>query len=373
MNKPVIILYSPVHLEPWKWSNLDNEGIGGSETCHIVLSEHFGRKLFDNNVISIAPCERVELGPGNVQWLPLDQVDKVLGTNQIWLVFRDPSFFDKELSNKNKYFFVAQDVDYNWSDERLAKVDKYICLCTEHVNYTRKKYPQLEGRIYKSSNGIRSTLIREKIKNNTAIRKPKRIIYSSSPDRGLELILDNFWRITEKHPDVKLDVYYGFNNLKVIAERNQDIRLQKLYLKLIKKQQELKEWVTFHGRINQNQLYNEMLTSSVWFYPSDWPETSCITCMEMQACGVYPILNDFWAQGENTLNGIVLDGVPQKEALCKVSLFKELNTFLSVENELDNQPGFKKYSNRHQLSEDALDSFNWEKISNQYIDWIKNE
>lgn len=364
-----IILYSPVALESWDYSTIDSTGIGGSETCHVILAEEFGKKIKESYVYSIAPCDRNKIGPGNVQWFPLDDLDNFLIkepiNKQIWLVFREPKFFDKELSKDNKYYFISQDVDYEWTEERLSRVDKYICLCKKHAEYTLEKYPSLKDKIFISSNGIRSNLIRDKIRQNKNPRISKRMIYSSSPDRGLELILDNFFRITEQHPDVKLDVYYGFENLKKLSNKG-DWR-EYLYTKLVKKQQELKQWVTFHGRINQNQLYNEMLTSSVWFYPSDFPETSCITSMEMQACGVYPIVNNFWAVGQNVFNGVVIDGIPQKDELCKCSMFKELNNFLEDEHFL--RIGY----DRKLVSDDALDSFSWDKISNQYISWFKDE
>lgn len=625
-----IVLYSPIALEKWDWTTIDTTGIGGSETAHVVMAKIFGDLMFDHNIYSVAPCDRIKLGPGGVQWFPLSQKDILLKDNtpKIWLIFRDPFFFDQELSKDSKYYFIAQDVDYPWTEEGLSRVDKYICLCKEHAKYTAGRYPKIKDKIYISTNGIRSDYIRKFIKENDSVRKMKRLIYSSSPDRGLELILDNFWRITERHPDVKLDVYYGFNNLEKIAKNNKDTRLQNLHNKLIQKQQELKEWVTFHGRISQPQLYKEMLTSSVWFYPSDWPETSpvagntlistlegdlpikdllnkefyvyscnaagklsistaknvkctrknaktvritfrhergnlsktdkylvltpdhevlladgtyvpagelkkgdrikhlsrrknefgvgydtlavtdepavpehrfvaeffagrklkkgevvdhinrdkkdnrpsnlviyknqaahqashfsrmsiseykefcglkaleykqkaelygeewmkswhqkgayasagvrygtnhkvekveewesqdvycmevepdhnfaangifvhnCITSMEMQACGVYPILNKFWAQGENVFNGILIDGVPQKDILCKTMLFKELNNCLE---------GFEKThedfdrSFRNTISEDALDSFDWNKVAKQYMEWFKNE
>lgn len=365
-----IILYSPIYLENWDFRKIDNEGIGGSETAHIILSEEFGKKLQDRFVVSLAPCDKEELGPGNVEWNFLSRVKNYLDSEspQIWLIFRDPAFFDRgnlKQKTNSSFYFIAQDVDYEWTEERLSRVDKYICLCKKHAEYTLEKYPTLKDKVFISSNGIRSNLIRDKIRQNKNPRIPKRMIYSSSPDRGLELILDNFFRITERHPDVKLDVYYGFDNLKKLSN-NGDWR-DHLYTKLVKKQQELKKWVTFHGRINQNQLYNEMLTSSVFFYPTDFPETSMISIMEMQACGVYPIVNNFWAAGENCFGGVLLDGIPQKDPLCKCSMFKELNNYL----EFDDLLGIDV--NRSIISEDALDSFSWDRISDQYIEWFKNE
>ncbi len=363
MNKQ-IVLYSPVHLESWSYDKCEKDGIGGSETCHIRLAEHFGRANLD--VISLAPCERKTLGPAQAQWMPLEHIDEVLAKEeeQIWIVFRDPSFFSKELPTKNSYYFLAQDVGYDWTEEQLAKVNKYICLCQEHRRWTLAKYPSLEGRVYVSSNGIDSTRLRALYAKKLP-RTPKRVIYSSSPDRGLELILDNWFRVVERHPDVKLDVYYGFDNMLKISGGDPNHRLTQLYYKIMRLADKYKDTVTLHGRISQTQLYNEMATSSVWFYPSDWPETSCITTMEMQALGVYPVLNKFWAAGENTFHGTLIDGeVPQKNIMTKCILFKELNNILSVDlsKEMEEM--------RDKLSEDSLDSFDWKNICEQYIRWF---
>ena len=41
-----------------------------------------------------------------------------------------------------------------------------------------------------------------------------------------------------------------------------------------------------HGRVNQQQLAEAMLGAGVWFYPTWFSETSCITAMEAQAAGL---------------------------------------------------------------------------------------
>lgn len=343
---------------------MSTTGIGGSETCHAELAYRFARDGYD--VISIAPVERCSLGPGQSVWTPLADVDDYLKRDQrkIWLIFRDPTFFDKELKpNRDKYYFIAQDVDYDWTDERLAKVDKYICLCKEHAKYTISKYPVLKDKVFISSNGIDTVKLKQ-LYNQHLPRESKRIIYSSSPDRGLELILENWFRVEERHPDAKLDVYYGFDNMLKISGGDPNHRLTQLYYKIMNLASKYPKTVTLNGRIPQTELWKEMVTSSIWFYPSDWPETSCITCMEMQALGVYPILNNFWAQGENTFHGTKIDGVPQKDVMVKCVLFKELNNVLSA----DNSPQMDEI--RNILSEDALDSFSWDKISKQYGGWF---
>lgn len=361
-----IILYSPIKLENWDHTTPDTTGIGGSETCHVKLAYHFASRNYD--VISLAPVDRCYLGPGQAYWEPLDSVDNYLSRNQrqIWLVFRDPTFFDKIEKRKKtqRYYFIAQDVDYDWTDERLAKVDKYICLCKTHAEYTLNKYPGLKDKVYISTNGIDSIVLKQKYNHFKKQKQPKRVIYTSSPDRGLELILENWFRVEERHPDVKLDIYYGFNNLLKLAQGN-DWRKQ-LHDKIIHLASQYKT-VEIHGRIPQPQLHEEMAKSSVWFYPGSWPETSCITVMEIQALGVYPIVRNYWAQGENCFNGTKLDGDPKNNILDRCIAFKELNNILSV----DTSEEMNKI--RDILSEDACDSFGWDKVAEQYVKWFNEE
>jgi len=58
------------------------------------------------------------------------------------------------------------------------------------------------------------------------------------------------------------------------------------------------ESIKYLGKLNAEKLYYEMSTSEYWLYPTPWPETSCITSLEMLMseviCLYYPLagLND---------------------------------------------------------------------------------
>ena len=63
------------------------------------------------------------------------------------------------------------------------------------------------------------------------------------------------------------------------------------------------------GEISSSDLYKLMATSEYWLYPSYWPETSCITALEMLRseviCVYYPV-----AGLTNTMEDY---GIPIKE------------------------------------------------------------
>lgn len=361
-----ILFYSPVCLEPWDHSTPWISGIGGSETSHIELSSILSKR--HHNVVSYNNCtfpdrERIIVPSDGVSWCELEDESKNIHNKTNYFIYRDPTFFDRDdlAGMGNQYFFIAQDVDYDWNPSRLSKVDKYITLCDTHAKYTLRKYPQLKNRLYISSNGIRSTYIKELYQFQPQVRNPKRLMYASSPDRGLLLILQEWFRIREKVPEAELHIFYGFNNADEIVRRvngNSHLPVLKEEILSLCKQ----EGVFFHGRINQRQLYMEWMKSGIFLYPSDWPETSCISIMEAQACGAIPITNKYWAQGENCLNGILIDGVPQSDVLCKHRMIR-----YTIDLLLD-----EKYqeSLRPKCIEDALDTFDWEKVATQMEGWL---
>ena len=350
------IFYSSIHLEKWNHLTPLTKGIGGSETSHIELAKRL--LLNHNQVHSFIPLEP-QLFLFEDNWVfDYKDFDSHKYTDNLVIVYRDPTFFDKELNPQNKYYFMAQDVDYDWTEERLSKIDKYICLCPVHAQYTKSKYPSLESKIILSSNGISSDRIIEIKEKIQHIRNPNKIVYTSSPDRGLLLILENWFRILEINPNAEFHFYYGFKNAEEIIKVNNNSEL--IYLQQQIAKLEKQKNVFNHGRLNQPDLIKELLTANVWFYPTDWPETSCISCMEAQACGAIPVTNKHWALKQNILGGFMFDGIPQQNARIKCEMFQQAGELTLPHN-------FQSTSIlREEMEKEALEVFNWDVFVEQF-------
>jgi len=114
-------------------------------------------------------------------------------------------------------------------------------------------------------------------------RKP-RLIYSSSADRGLDVLLELWPRIREQVPKAELHAFYGFETLDRVAQVNPGLAAYKAAL--LGKVQELggeDGGVFLRGRIGQAVLADEMQQARVLAYPTMFLETSCITAMEARA------------------------------------------------------------------------------------------
>ena len=118
-----------------------------------------------------------------------------------------------------------------------------------------------EDRIFVSRNAI----YKERFENIEHIKKvPYRFIYTSDPSRGLSNLIDVIPKIKEKYPETTLYIFALIENIDTMT------------LKKIKKM----DYVFLQTRLSQKDIAIEFLKSDIWFYPTDFKETYCITAVE---------------------------------------------------------------------------------------------
>lgn len=350
-----INLYSPVSLEPWDFTNCWEKGIGASEQNHQMLHEEWFAKGIESRSYAPLYPDKSELYYEEKGWYNLDKIDSNKPEN--YLIFRDPSFFNRELHPEGNYLFIAQDTIYTLTDEQIDKITKYICLSPRHAELTLSTYPKLRGKVFIGSNGIRVDTI-EKIEKENIQRNPNKLFYASSPDRGLIITLQNWFRIKEKCPEAELYIAYGFENLIKLGTMLNDWRLPfKDQLESLMTQ----DGIHFTGRINQNEVLRHWFSSNVFLYQNTFFETSCVSVMEAQACGAVPITNRLGALDTNVFHGYLYDGTPDKSNLCRL---------LQIHKTCDLITNPAQITYRDEMMQDARDSFNIKKIADYYLGWM---
>jgi len=373
-----IAIISTPSLEFWDHTN-PAKGIGGSETSHVRAAQLLHQRGYD--VTSFAPIpEDCPPDPTGLAWRNSKEFDAA--AFKVVIDYRDLKLFDVDKPEGSKWWLIAQDVAYEHdaTPERLAKIDRYVSLCPTHAAYTKSRYPDLHntGRLFVSSNGIEAARIRDSVSGIT--RNPKRLMYASSPDRGLMLLLENWFRIRERVPDAELHVFYGFHNMEVIVGLNGETDWRFAY------QRELTELlkqpgVVWHDRVGQQELWRNWAESNIWFYPTDFPETSCITSMEAQACGVIPVVTNFWALKSNIVDGYKFDGFPQKSDVIRGLMIEKVVKLLNDSSDWDAMSAdfdddgneFDGLSRRAEMQEAAQKRFDWGQIANQWEGWIRED
>lgn len=238
---------------------------------------------------------------------------------------------------------------------RAERFTRIIALCETHGNYLRALYPTLADRICVSSNGIKVALVHQ-VESVNIPRNPRRLIYASSPDRGMEYLLDLFPRAKEILPDLELHLYYGFNNIDKWAHpwiRENAHRLREMTNQ---------PGVTVHGRTPQPKLIREWFKAGIWCHPSNATETSCITCMDAQACGAIPITNPVWAIGENVRHGVFIEGDVTSEYVRA----RYVDEIVSLASDPDRQDAI-----RREMMPWARETFTWERFVSQWEAWAE--
>lgn len=298
--------YCPVHFERWDFRNSIEKGIGGSETSTVEMSWRLAARGHEVTVYAPIPDDC----PGEwrgVSWKPLDAVDYSLPG--VWVFYRCPDLMDGFNPQPDQCaWMVLQDWDYpTWTPERAAKVDRIIPLCRTHEAWLLKRRPEFRGKTWVTRNGIKADLIAETEAAGIPERNPRRMMFASSPDRGLLNALLIFQRVKEFVPDAEFHVTYGFNNIDKLIEGGAKGfgRYKAQCMDLVEK-----TGAVFHGRLTQNELYREWFKTGILIYPTTFWETGWITGLEAQAMGAVPVYSPIWAQGENTRHGFPVIGNP---------------------------------------------------------------
>jgi glycosyltransferase involved in cell wall biosynthesis len=103
------------------------------------------------------------------------------------------------------------------------------------------------------------------------------LFYTSTPYRGLDVLLDAFPKIRDAVPGACLRV---FSSLGVYQMHPEDDPYRQLYSRCRSIQ-----GVDYVGSVAQSRLAKELAGSAALAYPSTFAETSCIALLEAMAAG----------------------------------------------------------------------------------------
>lgn len=296
--KKSIAVYCGTTVEPWNPDSMNKGGIGGSETAVIELCKRLAKMGWDITVFNECDAPPEGLVFDGVKYMNYWSFN-IKDTFDVLWVWRIPEFFDYELDARLKILDLHDTmVPADLQESRWSKIDKIFV----KTKYHRSLFPSIpDDKFTIIGNGI--DLARFDIKGIK--REPLRFAYTSTPNRGLDILLEHIWpKIKAEIPEATLHTYYGWNTFYKLEKNNPE------RMAWMKKVQELlkQPGVVEHGRVGQKELAEEMLKTTYWLYPTHFPEIDCITAKEMQAAGVIPITSGFAALAETQLNGIQLPG-----------------------------------------------------------------
>ena len=284
------------NLIPFHAKSLDERPLGGTETGIIRLAEALQSK---GHVVSVfTSLENPPLS--KPEYFPLSHVEKH-GPVDIYITVRDwiPLFY--KIEAKSRLYWSGDSYDqfanYGMGDHRVIKqTTAFLAVSDWQADQLSKQSGYPREKFWTIRNGIEPTYF-----EGTETRIRKRLIYSSTPYRGLEHIPSLFETLLKKHPDAELHIFSGY---AVYDQSDQQ------FAELRSRLQALPN-CEIHGNVVQKQLAREMMKSSILCYPCHFEETSCITALEAQAAGCV-VLSSFLGALPETVgdSGILIKGQP---------------------------------------------------------------
>lgn len=257
----------------WDENSLKLTGHGGSETAAIevarLLAEKTGRK-----VKVFHDREKREVMPSGVEYFPTSEL---MGYVHNVEPFVHIAWRHATRLTKARTIVWAHDLELPGGKNDSA-YDQVIALSGFHKKYLKEVSGVPENKIVLGFNGINP----EEFKG-PKIKDPLKVIFSSSPDRGLVQSIDIVKKAREiSGLDLKLHCFYGTDNMRKMGHHE--------WADSIENKIRENDFVVYHGNVGKKVLADHFKSSAVWLYPADFIETYCITAIEALCAGTWPIV-----------------------------------------------------------------------------------
>jgi glycosyltransferase involved in cell wall biosynthesis len=219
------------------------------------------------------------------------------------------------------------DVVYSWNDPDLLRIvsRNSLRLINQQINdfhhakpgydefidlYTSPSLPHKDHMVQDSGTDPNKWFIVPNGCNPDLYHNNKvqgRVIYASSPDRGLHHLLNIWDEIHKRVPHAHLRIFYdvhGYvkNMLTMSTEHRKIPHLNEWYNRAYQIDQKIKtlEGVNAIGSVSRERIAKEMSEAQVLAYPCDpvtWTEGFSVTTMEACAAGAIPVITSADAMG----------------------------------------------------------------------------
>lgn len=340
--------------EPWDASSLA-DGIGGSEKMVILLARSLAKRGWKVDVYGNPKDENLYKVVDGVAYRPQEAFNIQL-PRDVLVLWRAPSLLDAAF--KARTIFVDMHDVPQAAEFTPARMEKCAGVFWKS-KFHREGAPTCpEEKCIYSRNAIEVPVFQ----NRTEARDFKKVVWCSSGDRGLLGALCAWERAAPKLEGAVLHVCYGFTPLyhkraadhgyQFFGDCGAERHMLDYAAECMRAMDRLGPLVRNHGRIPSADLAAHLATAGVWLYPTTFPEISCISAMEAQAAGAFPVCSDTGALKETVTFGTMVPATDQAK------IAQALHAVITRGPELD--------SYRAQMQLAAWGAFNLETLTDQW-------
>ncbi len=176
-----------------------------------------------------------------------------------------------------------------------------------------------------------------------------RIIYHTTPHRGLAILVPVFKHLCTLYPNLELDVYSSF---KIYGWEQRDEPYKALF-------EECRQHpnINYHGTVSNEEVRKALGKAHIFAYPSIWPETSCISLIEAMSAKCICIHPTLAALPETSSNLTFMYPYNEDKRDHAQAFFNTLATTIEI---ISNKERLKTESQQLQFMKVYVDSvYNW--------------
>lgn len=264
------------------WGSEFRVGVGGAELALLTMCEQFAKRGHDivlyNNPVErgVSPFEQRFIS----EFQPMDDRD-------ILIIFRSPNI--RSVPAKGLKVWWSCDQYTIGSFANFAKtVQKIVTISPFHQKYFKEVY------------GIHNTMVtdlpvRDDPVDETIERIPNRFLWSTVPDRGLDVLWRMWPAILRDVPDATVAITSDYRLWGAYGSLNERYKARWVAHKNVE----------FLGAVPRQKLLEEQRKASVMLYHSLYDELFCIAVAEAQCAGIYPITNNRAALATTNMGTVV--------------------------------------------------------------------
>ena len=335
-------------------NNINIEDQYGSEITLVKLAEQFAKKY---RVLIFGADLYVEVVKNGVEYLNSKRFKDFQKNNIIDIMIFSRyiyNFIDYEITSRKTFIWVHdtyilpyyQSVSFpnygkGFLKNIIDKIDGIITLTNWHKDYFVDYYDIDPNKVFVISSAIEPETFKGNIK-----KQKNKFIWTSNLLRGVKTLIDYFHEIKKKLPDAELYIYRDKGSIEdeVFEE------MQKY------------DYIHYGGKLEHNKIIEEFESSEMWFYPTHFYETYCMSAVEAQMAKCICVATDIAA-----LTEIIGDrGVLIKEELHSPKYIeKSINEIVNILNDENIK---KKYQ---ELGYEWAINQTWENRVNQWYELFK--
>lgn len=309
-----LVIYCGNTIHQWNPDLFKTKGFGGSEEAVVNLAREFAKLGWNvtvyNNCGHKAVHEKYgKEDSGPLEWRTFKEPAPTSCVGVTYRPFWEWNYRDKQdvvvlwrwckpldaEINAPKIFVDLHDVPVpgEFTEERLKKITKVMVKTKFHRSFL----PNVpDDKIAIVPNGIDFSLL----ESNPPIEKdPYLIINTSSPERSMDVLPKLFMEVKKRVPQARLQWAYGWDLFEIAWATD----MKKMaWMRETKKAME-EAGIESLGKISQAEVGKLYQKASIFAYPSEFAEISCISILKAQAAGCEPVTTDFGALNESVVWG----------------------------------------------------------------------